>query len=80
MLYKCFVFTGLSVAQQTRGVEPVLVWCWASVADDGPALDQHWVNDMFAGSADKCFAPKRNNKFRLIHSLYCPQEQFNNIN
>ena len=25
-------------------------------------------------------APKRNNKFRLIHSLYCPQEPFNNIN
>ena len=25
-------------------------------------------------------APKRNNKFRLIHSLYCPQELFNNIN
>ena len=30
--------------QQTRGVEPVLVWCWASAADGGPALDQHWVN------------------------------------
>ena len=24
-----------------RGVEPVLVWCLASVADGGPALDQH---------------------------------------
>ena len=23
--------------------------------------------------------PKRNNKFRLIHSLYCQQEPFNNI-
>ena len=74
------MFTGLKAAQQARGVEPVLVWCWASVADGGPALDQHWVNVVFAGSVDKCFPPKRNNKFRLIHSLYCPQERFNNIN
>ena len=85
LLYTCYtnytnVFTGLSAAQQTRGVEPVLVWCWASVANGGPALDQHWVNLMFAWSVDKCFAPKRNNKFSLKHSLYCPQEPFNNIN
>ena len=33
--------------QQTRGVEPVLVWCWANIADCGPALDQHWVNVSF---------------------------------
>ena len=80
MLYKCFVFTWLNAAQQTRGVEPVLVWCRASGADGGPAWDQHWVNFVFAGSVDKCFAPKRNTKFRLIHCLYCPQELFNNIN
>ena len=79
MLYKCFVFTGLNAAQQTRGVEPVLVWCWASVSDGGPALEQHCVNVVFAGSVDKCFAPKRNNKSRLIHSLHCPQEPFNNL-
>ena len=41
---------------------------WASI---GPALGQRRV----AGSVDKCFPPKRN-KFRLIHRLYCPQEQF----
>ena len=34
----------LTAAQQTRGVEPVLVLCWASVADGGPELDQHWFN------------------------------------
>ena len=56
-LYKCFVFTGLNAAKQTRGVEPVLVRCWASVTDGGPALDRHWVNVVFAGSVDKCFAP-----------------------
>ena len=55
-------------------------WCWASVADCGPTLDQHWVNVVFAGRVGKCFAPKWNNKFRLIHSLYCPLEPFNNIN
>ena len=27
--------------QQTRGAGPMLGWCWASVADDGPALAQH---------------------------------------
>ena len=48
MLYKCytnvFVFTGLNAAtQQTRGVEPVLVRCWASVADGGPALGRRRV-------------------------------------
>ena len=75
---QCFVFTGLNAAQPTRGIEPVLVWCWVSVADGGPALDQHSVNVVFAGSLDKCFASKRN-KFRLIHRLYCPQEPFNNI-
>ena len=68
MWYKCFVFTGLNAAQETWGVEPVLVWWWASVADGC------WQ------SVDKYFAPKRNNKFRLIRSLYCPQEPFNNIN
>ena len=67
MLYKCFVFTVLNAAQQTRGVEPVLVRCWASVSDDGPALVHHWVNIVFSGCVDKCFVPKRNNKFRLIH-------------
>ena len=36
--------TAWPAAQQTRGVEPVLVLCWASVADSGPELDQHWVN------------------------------------
>ena len=30
--------------KQTRGAEPVLVLCWASLADGGPELDQHWVN------------------------------------
>ena len=34
----------LTAAQQTGGVEPVLVLCWASVADGGPELDQHWFN------------------------------------
>ena len=23
---------------------PMMVQCWASVADGGPALNQHWVN------------------------------------
>ena len=65
--------------QQTRSVEPVLVWCWASVADGAPALDQHWSTTFLLGVLTSVFAPKRN-KFRLKHRLYCPQELFNNIN
>ena len=52
-------------SQQTRGVEPGLVRCWASEQTVG----KHWVKVVFARSVDKCFAPKRNNKFCLIHSL-----------
>ena len=37
-------YTARPAAQQTRGMEPVLGLCWASVADSGPELDQHWVN------------------------------------
>ena len=29
--------------QKTRSVEPVLVWCRASVADGGSTLAQHWI-------------------------------------
>ena len=52
---------------------------WASI---GRAMGQRL---MFAGwcwQAILCFAPKCDNKFCLIglHSLYCPQEPFNNIN
>ena len=38
------VCTARAAAQQTRGIEPVLVWCWASIADGRPASDQNWVN------------------------------------
>ena len=31
-------------SQQARDVDPMLLWCWASVADGGSALQQHWVN------------------------------------
>ena len=54
---------------------------WAS---NWPALGQCLV---FAVSVDKPqyvshigVVPKRNDKFCSIHSLYCPQEPFNNIN
>ena len=30
--------------QQTRDVDPMLVQCWASVADGGPTLNQHRVH------------------------------------
>ena len=30
--------------QQAREIKPMLVYCWASVADAGPALNQHRLN------------------------------------
>ena len=30
-------------SQQTRYVESMLFYCWASVADNGPTLKQHWL-------------------------------------
>ena len=31
-------------SSQTRDVEPMLGWCWPSVADAGPTSTQHWLN------------------------------------
>ena len=50
-LYKCYknvlCLLGLNAAQRTQGIEPVLVWCWASVADGGPELGQcHVCSDL----------------------------------
>ena len=32
------------IPQQVRYVQPMLDWCWGSVADGGPTLTQHWLN------------------------------------
>ena len=37
--YVCIIYT-----QQTRGVGPMLGWCWASVVDDGPTSAQQLAN------------------------------------
>ena len=34
----------IQVTQQTRGVDPMLEWCWASVVDDGQTSAQLWAN------------------------------------
>ena len=30
--------------QKKRDLNPVHVYCWVSVADDGSILNQHWIN------------------------------------
>ena len=35
------------VTQQTRYINPILIQCWASVVNGGPALDQHWIDVSF---------------------------------
>ena len=37
-------YNKLTLTQQARDIDPVLFQCWASVADAGPTLKQHWVN------------------------------------
>ena len=32
------------ISQQTRGIEPMLFECWATVYDAGLTLKQHWFN------------------------------------
>ena len=32
--------------QPTQLVDPILAYCWSSVADGGPALGQFWVNNV----------------------------------
>ena len=46
-LAECLAFAGkdhTNCTKPTRDAEPMLVYCWASVADSGPALNQHWLN------------------------------------
>ena len=41
------LYAGVSamlVYLQTRGVGPMMGWCWAIVFDAGPAITQHWPN------------------------------------
>ena len=32
-----------TISQQQRDTEPMLIWCWASVADGGSTSNQHWL-------------------------------------
>ena len=36
----------LTISRQTRAVNLILVFCWASSTNGGPTLSQHWVNDL----------------------------------
>ena len=46
-------------SQQTQDVVPILVQCWATVCDAGPASYQHWFNTLCllgCGSGSACAA------------------------
>ena len=34
----------LPLLTKTRGIDPMLVYCWLSVVDAGPTVNQHWTN------------------------------------
>ena len=50
MLYKCSVFAGNRLKSKSHlyqyhdHVDSMLVYFWGSVANAGPALNQHWVD------------------------------------
>ena len=50
-IFRNITFWGSFSGQQTRNVRPMLAQCWASVVDDGRALDRHWLNK-FVGYDD----------------------------
>ena len=65
--------------------------CWLDVGPASQMVSQHWIS--IGSTPHVCWGcwpatlsfahgvvPKRNNKSRLMHSLYCPQKPFNNIN
>ena len=60
MLYKCFVFTGLNAALSKH---EAFNQCWFDAGPASQTVGQHWVNVVFAGSVDKCFADNG-----IIHS------------
>ena len=39
-----YILSVQCVYHTTRGVEPMLDWCWANVADVGPTSTLHWFN------------------------------------
>ena len=71
------VCTARPAAQQTRGVEPVLVWCWASAADGGPELDQHWSTSRVCWEcwqATFCFAHRLCEDIKTVAQLIEPKD------
>ena len=36
----------LGYSQETQDIDPMLSCCWANIVDGGPAIKQHWVNDL----------------------------------
>ena len=48
---KSFTLAQLSLSnlptQRTRGVDAMLVECWATVCDGGPAFNKHWLNVLY---------------------------------
>ena len=37
-------------AQQTRLVDPILAYCWASIVDGGPTVGQYWISNIRSAS------------------------------
>ena len=58
------------LSQQTRGIHPILFYCWASVEYAGPTLKQNWVNAFFLGGCGAAVAVV------TLHSHYLDRRVF----
>ena len=36
--------TWTTISQQKRDIDTMLIKCWATIYNAGPAINQHWVN------------------------------------
>ena len=50
-IYRVYTIT----SQQTRDVDPPLIYCWASVDDARSTLKQHWCDVWWDVLAWRCF-------------------------
>ena len=48
-IYRVCWGNGLIAAFPRKTREPILSYCWASVVDDGPSLNQHWFYFLCSG-------------------------------
>ena len=61
-------------SRQTRSIEPMLFWCWASVTDCGPTSSKHSFNTMCSIELHiPCITIVYMNLYRRVIYMYIQQ-------